>query len=161
MDTQLCIHLTVLSAARARGFVIFCYCNEMYNLHYTVQKYSYRLFTMLVKYLGPLHLKPDHPALYGCDLSQFSNSCYAVCVGEEAGVSGPLIEGDVLIVDEGRVPGHGDLVLAEVEAERRLFHYWRPGPRTLLRPVVGGGSLYAHTGNMKGVVVSLLRQYVA
>lgn len=116
---------------------------------------------MHVQYLAPLCMGKNHPSLRGCDLSCFSSDCYAVSVGEEAGVDGPLMEGDVLIVDEARVPGHGDLVLAEIETEQRLFHYWRPGYRTLLRPVSGGSSRYAKAGCIRGVIVSLLRQYAS
>ncbi|SPJ33446.1 LexA family protein [Kushneria phyllosphaerae] len=116
---------------------------------------------MHVNYLGPLCFQPEHPSLRGYDLSHFPNSCYAVCVGEDAGVNGPLIEGDILIVDESRVPGHGDLVLAEVESGQRLFHYWRPGYRTLLRPLKEGRSWEAKADRLRGVVVSLLRQYAA
>lgn len=116
---------------------------------------------MRVQYLGPLCMGLSHPSLRGCDLQQFSSDCYAVSVGEEAGVDGPLMEGDVLIIDEARVPSHGDLVLAEVESEHRLFHYWRPGYRTLLRSVSGGRSHFAGADCVRGVIVSLLRQYAA
>ncbi|MCK0745453.1 hypothetical protein [Chromohalobacter nigrandesensis] len=43
-----------------------------------------------------------HPAMRGYDVSQFSSGCYLVEVSEDAGVEGPIIEGDVLVVD---VPG--------------------------------------------------------
>lgn len=114
---------------------------------------------MHVQYLAPLCLGLNHPTLRDYDLSRFSSDCYAVSIGEGAGVDGPLMEGDVLIVDEARVPSHGDLVLAEVESEQQLFHYWRPGYRTLLRPVNGSRSHHAQADCLKGVVVSLFRQY--
>ncbi|WP_378109857.1 hypothetical protein [Chromohalobacter sarecensis] len=36
----------------------------------------------------------------GYDVSQFSSGCYLVEVSEDAGVEGPIIEGDVLVVAE-------------------------------------------------------------
>ncbi|AXY41072.1 MULTISPECIES: hypothetical protein [Halomonas] len=115
---------------------------------------------MRVTYLGPLMAGMAHPALAGYDLSQFSPSCFLVEVGDEAGVSGPVIEGDLLVVDEARTPGHADLVVVEQAGEQRLFTTHRIGGQFRLLPVVHQGrSLVARQADMRGVVVSQARRY--
>jgi len=115
---------------------------------------------MQVNYVGPLCLGIDHPALEGYDTSRFGPSCYLVEVPEQAGVSGPLMEGDVLIVEEGRVPQHDDLVIAQVEDEQCLFHAFRIGGGLLLVPPLDrSGSLPARRSDLRGVVVSQARRY--
>ncbi len=77
------------------------------------------------------------PALGGYDLSQFAPSCYLVGVGEEAGVSGPVIEG-----------------------EQRLFKGHRIGGRIRLMPTAGPReSIWARQSDLRGVVVSQARRY--
>ncbi|ABE58763.1 hypothetical protein [Chromohalobacter israelensis] len=66
---------------------------------------------MRVHYVGPLVADLDHPAMRGYDASQFPSSCYLVEIGDDGGIEGPLIEGDVLVVDEQRPAGHADLVV--------------------------------------------------
>lgn len=115
---------------------------------------------MQLNYLGPLIAGIDHPALRGYDMKQFSPSCYVVEVGEEAGVDGPLIEGDVLVVDEGRVAQHNDLVVAEVEEGQRLFQAFRIGSSLMLVPPRDrSGSFRARQELLRGVVVSQARRY--
>lgn len=115
---------------------------------------------MLVNYVGPLCAGIRHPALSGYDTSQFGLGCYLVEVSEQAGVNGPLIEGDVLIVDEGKTPQHNDLVIALVDGEQRLFHAFRLGGSLLLVPPLDrSGSLPARWADLRGVVVSQARRY--
>ncbi|GAA0587522.1 hypothetical protein ACFQH5_16745 [Halomonas salifodinae] len=115
---------------------------------------------MRLNYLGPACLGINHPALEGYDLSRFRPSCYLVEVSAEAGVDGPVIEGDVLVVDEARAPGHADLVVAEVEGEQRLFRTHRIGGRMRLMPTAGPReSIWARQLDLRGVVVSQARRY--
>ncbi|SFH34975.1 LexA family protein [Modicisalibacter xianhensis] len=116
---------------------------------------------MRVTYLGPLIAGLQHPALHGYDLSHFSPSCFLVEVKEGAGLDGPLIEGDMLVVDEGRTPQHNDLVIALVEEEQCLFHAFRIGGSLLLIPPRGrDGAVPARWVDLRGVVVSQARRYV-
>jgi SOS-response transcriptional repressor LexA len=113
---------------------------------------------MRVTYLGPAALGHTHPALEGQEVRQYPPSCYLVEVSAEAGVDGPVIEGDVLVVDEARAPGHADLVVAEVEGEQRLFRAHRIGGTFRLLPMAGPRiSLAARPRDLRGVVVRQAR----
>lgn len=89
-------------------------------------------------------------------------------VGEDAKLGGPWMEGDVLVVDEARSYGHGDLVVAEEEGEYRLFRSHRVGGRCRLLPTVGGEGVFYYgsavswcgggeAGEMLGCVSNLLQ----
>ncbi len=115
---------------------------------------------MRVNYLGPLCAGISHPALEGYDLKRFKPTCYLVEVSEEAGVVGPLMEGDLLVVDEQKPAQHADLVIVEVEGEQRLFNSHRIGGRVRLIPTAGPReSLWARQSDLRGVVVSQARRY--
>ncbi|SHE99926.1 hypothetical protein SAMN02745148_01559 [Modicisalibacter ilicicola DSM 19980] len=115
---------------------------------------------MRVNYVGPLVAGLGHPALEGYDTTCFGTSCYLVEVSEEAGVDGPLIEGDVLVVDEGRVPQHNDLAVAVVEGEQRLFNTVRIGNSLLLVPPLDkSGAVPARWSDLRGVVIRQARRY--
>ncbi|OHV11182.1 hypothetical protein BH688_07605 [Kushneria phosphatilytica] len=86
---------------------------------------------ILVKYLCPLLGIPEFEKL---SMPQSSPSCFAVYLHESAGIKGPIIEGDILVVNESLTPGHGDLVVAEVEGFQQLYRLWRPSARWRLLP---------------------------
>ncbi len=67
----------------------------------------------------------DHPALAGYDPTRFKPACYLGEVIKDAGVGGPLMEDDLLVVDEQKLAQHDDLVIVEVEGEQRLFSSYR------------------------------------
>ncbi|MCE8028795.1 hypothetical protein HOP54_08845 [Halomonas daqingensis] len=114
---------------------------------------------MRVNYLGPLRAG-IHPAMEGLNLKQFKAGCYLVEVSSEAGVDGPIIEGDVLVVDESRPVGHADLVVAELDGEQRLFRTHRIGGAYRLMPTAGPRhSVIARVSDLRGVVVSQARRY--
>ncbi|MDT0501625.1 MULTISPECIES: S24 family peptidase [unclassified Halomonas] len=113
---------------------------------------------MRVNYLGPACLGIDHPALEGYDLSRFRPSCYLVEVSEDAGVGGPLMEGDLLVVDEQKPAQHDDLVVVELDGEQRLFSSHRIGGRMRLIPTAGPKeSIWARHSDLRGVVVRKAR----
>ncbi len=58
-------------------------------------------------------------------------------VSEDAGVGGPLVEGDLLVVDEQKPVQHDDLVVIELDGEQRLFRSHRIGGRMRLIPTAG------------------------
>lgn len=116
---------------------------------------------MQVRYLGPLVAGVGYPVPLGCELTQFAPSCYLVEVSDEAGVDGPVIEGDCLVVDESRPVQHGDLVVAEIDREYRLFISHRIGGRFRLLPAGGGQGHFAHRSMVRGVVVHRERVEVA
>ncbi|MCC5882493.1 MAG: hypothetical protein JJU25_07645 [Halomonas sp.] len=112
-----------------------------------------------MNYLGPL-CAGMHRALEGYNLGQFPPSCYLVEVSEEAGVNGPIMEGDVLVVDEAKSVGHADLVVAEIGGEQRLFQTHRIGGAYRLLPTAGPRhSVIARVSDLRGVVVSQARRY--
>jgi SOS-response transcriptional repressor LexA len=114
---------------------------------------------MRVNYLGPACLGIDHPALEGYDLSGFKPTCYLMEVSEDAGVGGPLMEGDLLVVDEQKPAQHADLVV-ELDGEQRLFSSHRIGGRMRLMPTAGPSeSIWARQSDLRGVVVSQARRY--
>ncbi|WP_193092176.1 LexA family transcriptional regulator [Halomonas colorata] len=96
---------------------------------------------MRLTYLGPLSIGIDHPALAGIDCEGYSPNCFAVEVGEEAGVSGAVIEGDVLVVNEARGLGHDDYAVVEMDDALHLYRAHRVGTRFRLLPVNGGQGL--------------------
>ncbi|MBS8268595.1 hypothetical protein DYI26_07615 [Halomonas litopenaei] len=116
---------------------------------------------MRVNSLGPACLGIEHPALEGYDLTRFRPSCFLVEGSEEAGVSGPLVEGDLLVVDEQKHAQHADLVVVEVHGEQRLFSSHCVGGQMRLMSTAGPReSLWARRTDLRGVVVSQVRSYV-
>lgn len=116
---------------------------------------------MRVTYLGPAVLCHDHPALENQDMNQYPPSCYLVEVSDEAGVDGPVIEGDVLVVDEARPVQHGDLVVVHCEESLRLCRSHRVGGRfRLMRTAGPRESFFAQRSECRGVVVKCF-QYEA
>lgn len=115
---------------------------------------------MRVNYLGPACLGIDLPALEGYDFSRFRSSCFLVEVSEDAGGGGPLMEGDLLVVDEQKPAQHADLVVVELDGEQRLFSSHRIGGRMWLMPTAGPSeSILARQSDLRGVVVSQARLY--
>lgn len=112
---------------------------------------------MRLTYLGPLSISIDHPALAGIDCDGYSPNCFAVEVGEEAGVSGAVIEGDVLVVNEARGLGHDDYAVVEMDDALHLYRAHRVGTRFRLLPVNGGQGLMATARMVRGVVVHQAR----
>ncbi|MGJ7459337.1 hypothetical protein [Halomonas sp. RA08-2] len=111
---------------------------------------------MKVNYLGPVGLV-DHPALAMTAAEFLPASCFLVEVSDEAGVEGPVIEGDLLVVDELRPVQHSDLVVVEVENQYRLFKSHRIGGRYRLLPASGGRGHFAQYMSCRGVVTHHLR----
>ena len=112
---------------------------------------------MRLTYLGPLSIGIDHPALVGVDCADYSPNCFAVEAGEEAGIGGSVIEGDVLVVDESRSLGHDDLVVVEMDDALHLYKTFRVGTRYRLLPPGGGQGLMATARMVRGVVVHQAR----
>lgn len=112
---------------------------------------------MRLHYLGPAMLGIDHPAGAAFDCAALPPSCFAVEVTPEAGVDGELIEGDLLLVDESRHPGHGDLVVIEADGALRVRRAHRIGGGFYLVPLMGGGGTMANRRMLRGVVVALER----
>lgn len=116
---------------------------------------------MRLTYIGPALLDHDHPALEDLDAHRLPASCYLVEVSEEAGVDGPIIEGDVLVVDEARPVQHGDLVVVQGDEALRLCRSHRIGGRFRLLPTAGPREgFFARQLDCRGVVVHKARQCV-
>lgn len=115
---------------------------------------------MDVNYIGPIGMDAHHPATRGCDFSGFPGSCYLVEVSAEAGIAGPIIEGDLLIVDEQRSPHHDDLIIANVGKRAQLHRIVRMADRLWAIPLVGARSSFQLTQDaFRGVVVCQHRRY--
>ena len=114
---------------------------------------------MQVRYIGPLCRGMKHPALEGYDLSKFAPTCFLVEVSEEAGVDGTLIEGDLLVVDEGKVVQHADLVIVEREGQHQVYSSHRIGGGFRAIPFFGREGFSIKQSEVRGVVVSQARRY--
>lgn len=112
---------------------------------------------MFLTYLGPLCEGLAHPVAAEIDAERFPPSCYLVEVSAEAGVEGPVIEGDVLMVDESRPPRHDDLVVVATGEGLRLYRSHRLGGGARLVPAGGGQGRMADPRDCRGVVVRHLR----
>ncbi|WP_110675926.1 hypothetical protein [Salinicola sp. RZ23] len=113
---------------------------------------------MRVSYLGPALVVRDHPAIQHMPVSDLPASCYLAEVVAGAGVEGELIEGDVLVADEGRVAGHGDLVVARDDGARLCaYRAHRVGADLRLVPVGGGAPVMASRVSGTAVVVRRAR----
>ncbi|MDR5897933.1 S24 family peptidase [Halomonas vilamensis] len=111
---------------------------------------------MKVNYLGPF-LLADNQALAELYAKRSPPSCFLLEVSEEALPDGEVIEGDVLVVDEARSPGHDDRVVAEVEETYQLFRTHRIEERLRLLPVGGGQGRFIGPEQFIGVVVQKVR----
>lgn len=111
---------------------------------------------MRVNYLGPC-LLAEHPALAVLPTQRFAPSCFLVEVSEEGQPGGEMVEGDVLVVDEARAPGHDDRVVMAVEDAFQLFRAHRVGGRLRLLPMGGGQGCFIGLEQFRGVVVEKAR----
>jgi hypothetical protein len=116
---------------------------------------------MQLTYLGPMREALPHPLGDEIDPEHFPPSCYLVEVSAKAGVEGPIIEGDVLVVDEARPMQHADLVVVETGEGLVLFRSHRIGGRFRLVPAGGGQGHKARPELCRGVVVRQARVWAA
>lgn len=117
---------------------------------------------MRLTYIGPVLPGHDHPALEELDARRLPPSCYLVEVGEDAGVDGEIIEGDVLAIDEARPVQHGDLVVVQGEESLRLCRSHRISGRfRLMRTSGPKESFFARQSECRGVVVHKARESIA
>lgn len=115
---------------------------------------------MNVNYIGPVGMDARHPATRGCDFSGFPDSCYLVEVSDTAGVKGPIIEGDVLVVDEQRYPHHDDFIIVSIGHHSRLHRTVRMGDRMLAIPMLGPRNTFPVTQEIfRGVVICQHRRF--
>ncbi|MCK2183637.1 hypothetical protein [Halomonas getboli] len=113
---------------------------------------------MRLHYLGPVLPGHDHPVLEDLDARRLTPSCYLVEVGDDAGVDGEIIEGDVLVIDEARLVQHGDLVVVQGEDSLRLCRSHRIGGRfRLMRTSGPKESFFARQSACRGVVIHRAR----
>ncbi|RAH37538.1 hypothetical protein [Halomonas sp. SL1] len=113
---------------------------------------------MRLTYIGPVLPGHDHPVLEELNARRLPPSCYLVEVGEDAGVDGEIIEGDVLVIDEARPVQHGDLVVVQGEDSLRLCRSHRVGGRfRLMRTSGPKESFFARQPDCRGVVINLKR----
>lgn len=112
---------------------------------------------MQLNYLGPVGSGDGHPLAAEIVVERFPPSCYLVEVSAEAGVEGPIIEGDVLVVDEALPVQHADLVVVETGEGLVLFRSHRIGGGFRLLPAGGGQGRRARPDQCRGVVVHQAR----
>lgn len=112
---------------------------------------------MQLIYLGPRSAGLSQTLPAEIDAERLSPSCYLVEVGEGAGVAGPIIEGDVLVVDEARPVQHADMVVVETGEGLGLYYSHRIGGAMRLVPASGGQGHRADPETCRGVVVRQAR----
>lgn len=111
---------------------------------------------MRLTYIGPVLPSHDHPVIEELDARWLPPSFYLVEVGEDAGVDGEIIEGDVPVIDEARPVQHGGLVVVQSEDCLRLCRSHRVGGRfRLMRTSGPKESFFARQPDCRGVVVRL------
>lgn len=115
---------------------------------------------MDVNYIGPVGMDTSHPVTHGCDFSGFPDSCYLVEVSDTAGVEGPIIEGDLLVVDEQRYPHHDDFIIVNIGRHSKLHRMVSMGDRVLAIPMLGPRNAIAITPDIfRGVVICQHRRF--
>lgn len=86
---------------------------------------------------------------------------YLVKVSGDSMIDAGIMQGDLVIVERGRQPRHGDIVIAQVDGEWTMKYYEKQGARVLLRaankkypPIEPKAELV-----VGGVVVANIRKY--
>jgi SOS-response transcriptional repressor LexA len=72
-----------------------------------------------------------------------------------------ILEGDLVVVEKGRSPKHGDIVIAEVDGEWTMKYFNRRGPNIILEAANPKYPAISPRTEMKlaGVVTGVVRKY--
>ncbi len=86
---------------------------------------------------------------------------YLVKVSGDSMIDAGIMPDDLVIVERGRQPRHGDIVIAEVDGEWTLKYYEKHGAKVLLRPANKKYPLIEPKAELVvgGVVVANVRKY--
>jgi repressor LexA len=88
-------------------------------------------------------------------------AAYMFQVKGDSMIDAGIVEGDLAIVERGRVPRDGDIVIAEVDGNWTMKYFRRKGARTILEPANKNYPAIIPTESLKipAVVVAIIRKY--
>ncbi len=86
---------------------------------------------------------------------------YLLEVSGDSMIEAGINEGDLVIVEQGRTPKLGDIVIAEVDHEWTMKYYEKQGGKIILKPANKNYPLIKPVGELKigGVVKGVIRKY--
>lgn len=86
---------------------------------------------------------------------------YLVKVSGDSMIDAGIMQGDLVIVERGRQPRHGDIVIAQVDGEWTMKYYEKQGAKVLLRAANKKYPLIEPKAELVvgGVVVANVRKY--
>ena len=89
------------------------------------------------------------------------NASYLLQVSGDSMIDAGIVEGDMVIVDRGKNPKSGDIVVAEVDSDWTMKYYIKRGSTTLLRAANKKYPDIRPETELKigGVVTSVIRKY--
>jgi SOS regulatory protein LexA len=94
-------------------------------------------------------------------LIQKPDASYLLKVSGDSMIEAGIHPDDLVIVERGRQPGNGDIVVAQVDQEWTMKYYYRHGRQVILRPA---NSKYqpirpSHELVIGGIVIACIRKY--
>jgi len=86
---------------------------------------------------------------------------YLLEVNGDSMIDAGIQEGDLVIVEQGRQPRIGEIVIAEVDHEWTLKYFAKEGKRTVLKPGNKNYPMIRPVGELRigGVVTGVIRKY--
>ena len=94
-------------------------------------------------------------------LIENKQSSFMLRVSGDSMIDAGIHPGDLVILDRGRPPQHGDVVVAEIDREWTIKYFERRGSRVLLRPANKKYSVLEPREELRlaGVVTAVVRKY--
>lgn len=82
-------------------------------------------------------------------------------VSGDSMIEAGILPGDVVVVERGRPPQNGDIVVAHIDREWTLKYYFKYGPQPVLKPANSKYPVLRPKEELQiaGIVVSALRKY--
>ncbi len=94
-------------------------------------------------------------------LIEKKDKTYLLEVNGDSMIEAGINEGDLVVVEQGRAPKFGDIVIAEVDHEWTMKYYEKQAGRIVLKPANKNYPLIKPSGELKigGVVKGVIRKY--
>lgn len=94
-------------------------------------------------------------------LIEHPQASYILTVSGDSMIDAGIVEGDMVIVDRGKTPKPGDIVVAEVDHDWTMKYYMKRGTKTFLRAANKKyPDIHPETElKIGGVVTSVIRKY--
>ncbi len=86
---------------------------------------------------------------------------YLLQVSGDSMIGAGIVEGDLVIVEKGREPKSGDIVIAEVDGEWTMKYFWKQGKAVVLEAANPKYPRIRPKTELKlgGVVTAVIRKY--